>query len=183
MSTSNTKTQFQAKTQHSQSKSNQNWFDLTLNLRLNLQDVSQTLFVDEKIPSISSSNIFMTGSDSKQAGEDPPSLTGVEFPIQVCPLISPCVRMSQRAHLLTRSQTSYEFQKSYTDSQTPCQNGNCYTNCHGYTMTVKYCKMPTRTVKYLYAHDAHDALAELSNTCMLNHNKLAKYLYPTYVLA
>ena len=51
----------------------------------------------------------MSGSDSERARGDPPSPAGVELAIQICPLISPCMRMSSRARLLTRSQTLYEF--------------------------------------------------------------------------
>ena len=38
----------------------------------------------------------MTGSDSERAGEDLPSPSGVTFPVQICPLSSPCMRMNSR---------------------------------------------------------------------------------------
>ena len=38
----------------------------------------------------------MTGSDSERAGEDLPSPSGVKCLVQICPLSSPCMRMSSR---------------------------------------------------------------------------------------
>ena len=48
---------------------------------------------------------------------------------------------------------------------------NCHELQHVLQELATTAAMSTIIVKYLYAHDAHDVFAELSNTGMLNHNK------------